>query len=87
MAENILIRDLSPEVQSELEKYKQKYGHKTNSKAVLAMVESHNSRLELIDKQRERIQELEDSLEHLEADIRTFFNAFEILKKTTKRKR
>ncbi len=77
----ILIRSMTDEQVKELETYKNKYGHKTNSKAVLKILERVNYREQLIDEQRQKITDLEGELISLKASIRTYLNAFEILKR------
>jgi len=87
MSENntkILIRSLTNEQVDLLEGYKKKYGHNTNTKAILSMIDHYQNKIDIIDEQRDKIEDLERELSSLKADVRTFYNAFYILEKRMK---
>lgn len=82
----ILIRELSPEQYKVLESYKRKNNHKTNTKAILSMIEQFNSAIELAEDQKNKITDLERELRNIKNGMHGFFDSFEYLKSTINKK-
>lgn len=83
MANNLLMRNLSPEVNEALELFKSQHLIKSNTTAAEQMLVGYHEQKETINQQRNEIQKLQSEMESLRTSLSNYLRAQEIMEEST----